>query len=223
MSLAYYITPSQVDNLLKCPRCLWLYFRENIKRPEGIFPSLPGGMDGLFKRYFDHWRNLGKLPPELAGRIPEKLFGDTEKLNVWRNNRAGIRFDFPEYDITLKGAIDELFVNQKDEFVLADFKTRGYPLKDDTHEYYLTQLNLYSLLFESNGYPVADYAYLLFFWPEKYENGAANFNLEIKKIPVNPAEAKNILKNVSEIIKGEKPAPAGDCAYCIYRGDKQGG
>ena len=97
------VSPSAIGMLLECPRCLWLHYREDVKRPSGIFPSLPGGMDGTFKTYFDSWRQQGKLPPEIEGKVNGKLFDDMEKLSVWRNNWKGLSAEFPEYDILLKG------------------------------------------------------------------------------------------------------------------------
>jgi hypothetical protein len=38
-----------------------------VQRPRGIFPSLPGGMDIVIKKYFNKYR--GSLPPELSGKI----------------------------------------------------------------------------------------------------------------------------------------------------------
>jgi len=39
--------------MLECPRCFWLQIVKNIKRPAGIFPSLPSGMDKILKVHFD--------------------------------------------------------------------------------------------------------------------------------------------------------------------------
>src|SRR3989344_1821817 len=122
------VSPSGISSLLECPRCLWLQMNENVKRPRGIYPSLPNGMDDVFKKYFDEYRGGDSLPPEIDGK-----------------------------------------------FIPFDFKTRGYPTKEDTHEHYRTQLDLYALLFEKNGHKVAPFGYLLFFWPQSYGIGNANF------------------------------------------------
>ena len=95
------VSPSAIGNLLECPRCLWLYFNEGIERPRGIFPSLPSGMDGVFKDYFDGFRKKRLLPPEIEGKVIGKLFDDLEKLTKWREidfGRGGFRAEFPEFD-----------------------------------------------------------------------------------------------------------------------------
>ena len=213
------VSPSLIGMLLECPRCLWLHFKENVRRPSGPFPSLPGGMDGVLKTYFDGYRKKGALPPEIEGRVSEKLFDGVEKLNEWRNNRVGIKWEFPVFEIILKGAIDELLVNDAGELVVFDFKTRGWPTKEDSHRYYQTQLNLYALLFGSNGYEVADYGYLLFFWPEKYEKGGALFKTDLVKMRLDPASGLKTLEEVHKIIKSEKPPANENCGFCRYRTD----
>ena len=172
------ISPSGISLLLECPRCLWLHVNEDKKRPRGIYPSLPDGMDNVFKKYFDEYRRRGEMPPEIDGKVEGRLFDDEQRLRQWREfnfGRGGISAQIAEYDMTLNGAIDDLLVSPDGEFVPFDFKTRGYPVKEDTHEHYRTQLDLYALLFEKNNLPPASYGYLLFFWPQAYEMGQASF------------------------------------------------
>ncbi len=211
------VSPSGIGMLLECPRCLWLHYREEIKRPSGVFPSLPGGMDGMFKVYFDEWRAKGELPPEIAGKVEGKLFDDMEKLSVWRNNWKGMTAEIPEYDILLKGAVDDMLVMKDGTIAPFDFKTRGYPTKEDTHEHYRTQIALYSLLFQRNGLNVAKDGYLLFFWPSAYEKNSASFTTELIRLSVSPDNGMEILKRVHAIISGAKPEAADECPYCEYR------
>ena len=203
-----------------CPRCLWLHFNENVKRPRGAFPSLPDGMDNVFKNYFDEYRQGGGLPPEIEGKVDGVLFSDFSKLNKWREfnfGRGGIRASFPEMDIEVAGAIDELLVGSDGKFIPFDFKTRGYPTKEDTHEHYRGQIDLYSLLFEKNGFPVADHGYLLFFWPQSYSMGTANFKTELVKMDVSPSRGYSILEKARKIITGPKPPKHESCEYCMFR------
>ncbi len=214
------ISPSAVGMLLECPKCLWLYANEGIKRPFGIFPSLPGGMDGLFKNYFDTYRKKGELPPEIDGKVDGKLFTDLKKLDPWRNinfGRGGLVTQFPDLDLVLRGAIDELLINSKGEHVQFDFKTRGYPTKEDTHKHYQHQLDLYSLLFARNDLKTANYGYLLFFWPTTYKKGGANFETKLIKMDVGPERGMKIVKEVHEIINNPKPEAHEKCQYCMYR------
>jgi len=177
-------------------------------------------MDNVFKKYFDEYRKNGSLPPEIDGRVEGKLFSDQKKLHEWREfnfGRGGIRTEIPEYNIMLSGAIDELLVAPDGKFMPFDFKTRGYPTKEDTHEHYRHQLDLYALLFTKNGYEVAEHGYLLFFWPESYEMGLANFKTELIKMDVSPSRGMSVLEKAHQIITGPIPSAHNLCEYCTYR------
>lgn len=213
------VTPSMIGILLECPRCLWLYYREGLQRPRGPFPSLPGGMDRVFKHYFDHWRKLGKLPPELR-EISGYLYDNLEQLNTWRSNFRGLVSNFPALNMTLQGAIDDLLVVAGGRYAPLDFKTRGYPAKEDTHKHFLHQLNLYALLLEANGLPPAEAGYLLFFHPTSYRGGGiAHFETKLVEMPLNLPAAREVLQEVRRIVDGPPPRAHTECAYCHYRAD----
>lgn len=205
---------------MECPRCLWLQFNEEKKRPRGVYPSLPDGMDNVFKKYFDEYRGQSALPPEIEGKIEGALFSDMKKLNGMREfnfGRGGLKAEVPEYDMLLSGAIDDLVVAPNGTYVPFDFKTRGYPTKEDTHEHYRTQLDLYTLLFQRNGMEPAAYGYLLFFWPESYRMGMANFKTNLIRMDVSPSRGLSVLGKVHEIITGPIPSRHESCEYCTYR------
>lgn len=214
------LSPSGIGYLSECPKCLWLFANEGVTRPRGIFPSLPDGMDNAFKKYFDEYRSKNELPPEIQGKIQGvKLFNDMSRLQIWRESnygRGGLKAEFPEIDILLSGAIDELLVDDEGKHVVFDFKTRGYATKEDTHEHYRTQLDLYSLLFLKNNLPPADYGFLLFFWPESYQKGSASFTTDLIRLDLVPERGYQILKKVSEIVKGAKPQASAHCEFCNY-------
>ena len=105
--MPYKFSPSSLSLLKDCPRCFWLHFNKGIKRPEGIFPSLPSGMDRVLKEHFDCFIEKNQLPPELKELKDVKLFDDKEKLEEWRNNRKGIQWT-DENGNVFKGAVDNL-------------------------------------------------------------------------------------------------------------------
>lgn len=214
------ISPSGISYLLECPRCLWLHINEDKKRPRGAYPSLPDGMDNVFKKYFDEYRGRGELPPEIEGKVEGRLFDDGKQLHQWREfnfGRGGISAEFPEYNMRVNGAIDELLISPDDKFIPFDFKTRGYPTKADTHEHYRHQLDLYALLFQKNGHQVAEHGYLLFFWPESYGMGTANFKTELIRMDVSPSRGMSVLEKAHKIITGSMPERHKECEYCTYR------
>lgn len=202
---------------LECPRCFWLQINKHIKRPSLPFPSLPAGMDKILKEHFDKHRAENTIPEELEGKFEGKLFMDMEKLKGWRSEREGLRFIDEETGITLMGAIDDLFVTKEGLHAPLDFKTRGYPKKDHTHEYYQQQMDIYSLLLEKNGLKPADFAILIFYHPVVVnERCQVEFNPDAVKVSVDRKCGEQIFRNAIKCLLGEEPQPSKECPFCNW-------
>jgi len=209
------LSPSSLNLLKDCPRCFWIQFNKGIKRPNGAFPSLPSGMDKILKKHFDSFRDKGLLPPELSKLENIKLFDDVELLEIWRNNRKGIQWVDEEGNI-LRGAVDNI-LQKGEKLIVLDFKTRGFPLKEDTHEHYQDQLDIYNFLLRKNGFETEDYAYLLFYHPKEVEeDGDVAFHIDLVKIEVSVENAERIFKEAIEILKGEMPDCGKGCEFCEW-------
>ena len=214
--MPYKFSSSILSLLKECPRCFWLHFKKDIKRPAGIFPSLPSGMDRILKAHFDSFRDRGELPPELEelnGNV--KLFDNVELLDIWRNNFKGIQWTDKKGNL-FKGAIDNILQKGK-KLVVLDYKTRGYPLKEDTAEHYQNQLDIYNFLLRKNNYETEDYAYLLFYHPDKVNgNGDVVFNTDLVKMKISIKNAKKIFKDALKVLDEEMPEASGECEYCKW-------
>src|SRR3989344_4986275 len=219
--MPYKLSPTSINLMLECPRCFWLQLVKKIKRPEGIFPSLPGGMDMILKKYFDKFMQRGELPPEIREYGIEngyKLFSDKAKLDVWRSNFKGIQYKDKTSGILLRGAVDNILEKGK-KLVVLDYKTRGYPLKEDTHEHYQVQMNIYNFLLRKNGYDTTDYAYLLFYYPrEVTETGEVIFDTKLIKINTSVNNGEKVFRKAVEILSGDEPNPNKTCIWCKFRG-----
>lgn len=155
--------------------------------------------------------------PELAReKVDAELFGDMKLLKAWRNNRRGIQFFDKEKDILLRGAVDEVL--QKDgKLIVLDFKTRGFSLKEDTHHHYQDQLDIYNFLFRKNGYRTEDFAYLLFYVPEKImESGDFVFDTKLVKMGVNEKHAEELFKKAEKVLAGDMPKSGDSCEFCKW-------
>ena len=213
--MSYKLSPSSLSLLKECKRCFWLHFNKNIKRPQGIFPSLPSGMDKILKIHFDLYRDKNQLPPELKELKDVKLFDDIELLEIWRNNFKGIQWKDKEGNI-FKGAVDNI-LKKGNKLIVSDYKTRGYELKEDTAGHYQDQLDIYNLLLRKNNYQTEDYAYLLFYHPNKVnKKGDIVFNTDLIKIKIEIKNAENIFKEALHTLKGKIPNPDKDCQYCKW-------
>jgi hypothetical protein len=156
--MAFKLSPSSLNLMHECPRCFWLTQHKVWKRPAGIFPSLPSGMDRILKIHFDKFRDKKELPPELCNNgecTNMKLFDDKEKLKIWQSNFKGV-FWKDKKGNELHGAVDNILVKGK-KLIVLDYKTRGYAVKEDTAEHYRLQQNIYNFLLRKNGYQTEDY------------------------------------------------------------------
>lgn len=212
--LTFRLSPSALNLMKECPRCFWLHQRKVWRRPVGIFPSLPTGMDRILKIHFDKFRDKGELPPELCENHEckdMKLFDDESLLRKWQNNRKGIEWQDEEGNL-LKGAVDNILVKEG-KLIVLDYKTRGFPLKENTHEYSQDQLDIYNFLLRKNNYQTEDYAFLLFYIPkEVMATGEVIFDTTLKKMKVNVENAEKIWKKALELLNDECPQKG--CQWC---------
>ena len=216
--MEFKISPSSISLMEECPRCFWLDKHYVWKRPSGIFPSLPSGMDGILKKHFNKFRDRNLLPPELCNNNEcdnMELFGrnedEKELLKTWQNNLKGIKWEDKKGNI-LSGAIDNLLV-KNNRLIVLDYKTRGYKLKENTQDYYKNQLDIYNLLLLKNGFMTEEYSFLLFYVPsEVTETGEVVFDTTLKKITVNIKNAEMLFEKALKILQDE--CPDKKCSWC---------
>jgi len=214
--MPYKLSPSSLNLLKDCKRCFWLHHNKSIKRPSSVFPSLPSGMDKVLKEHFDLFMDKDELPPELRefnGKL--KLFNNKELLSVWRNNRKGIQWKDNRENI-LSGAIDNL-LEKNNKLIVLDYKTRGFPLKEDTHEHYQDQLDIYNFLLRKNDYETEDFAFLLFYHPNKvHENGDVDFKVDIIRLRINVKNAESLFYNALKVLEKDIPESSDKCSFCEW-------
>jgi len=214
------LSPTSLNLMQECPRCFWLEKHETWKRPSGIFPSLPNGMDKILKIHFDKFMKKGKMPPELCEKMEcknLKLFDDENLLLVWRNNLKGISWIDEERNV-LHGAVDNILINKlNNKLIVLDYKTRGYPLKEDTSEHYQLQLDVYSFLLKNNGYETEDFSYLLFYVPrEVTETGEVIFDTELVKMNVSADRGEKAFNDALKLLNDKCPKKHTEqiCPWC---------
>lgn len=212
------LSPSRLGLFEECSRCFWLALNEGLGRPSGPFPSLPGGMDREIKAHFDRCRARGVLPPALEGQVDERLHTDQSFLDAARDWRRDPRLRDDELDVVLRGGVDDLLEADDGSLVVLDYKTRGYPPKGDgAPDYYVRQLNLYTLLLRETGHPTADHAYLLYYHPDAVgDDGAVGFHTDLVRVPVDIGAARRLLADAVATLDGPLPDAAADCDFCEW-------
>ena len=217
---SFKLSPTSLNLMQECPRCFWLDKQDRWKRPAGIFPSLPNGMDKILKIHFDKFMEKGELPPELCDNKEckhLKLFDDENLLSIWRTNLKGISWTDENGNI-LHGAVDNILINKlNNKLIVLDYKTRGFPLKEDTHEHYQLQLDVYNFLLKKNGYETEDFSYLLFYVPkEVLPTGEVVFDTNLVKMNVSAERGKKAFNDALKLLNGRCPKKHEEkiCPWC---------
>ncbi|MDY6769340.1 MAG: PD-(D/E)XK nuclease family protein [Candidatus Nanohaloarchaea archaeon] len=213
------LSPTSINLFIECERCFWLKERQGRDRPSFPFPSLPGGMDREIKNHFDRFRAKGEVPPELTeadiDAVPYPGGEFLENCRDWRK-RPRYRND----GAVLRGAVDDLLNTRGGDIVVMDYKTRGYPPKEDAGvpHYYERQVNLYNLILRSNGYDTADFGLVLYYYPDRVaENGDVVFHTEFREVPVDLGAAKRTFEEAVATLQQGEPDPADDCEFCEWQ------
>jgi hypothetical protein len=174
-------------------------------------------MDKILKTHFDAYMEKGELPPEITihGRKNGyQLFADKKTLDIWRSNFKGISYTDPTTGTLLRGAVDNILTHGK-KLIVLDYKTRGFPLKEDTHTHYQTQMDLYNYLLRKNGYETADYAYLLFYHPKRVTaTGEVVFHTDLVRMETDVKHAEKVFRDAMKCLEGDEPKVTKGCEWC---------
>ncbi len=184
-----------------------MQFNEKKRRPSGAFPTLPAGMDGVLKAFYGNPKRLAETGLKVQG------FPKPELLKDWQNNWKCLRLTNKKGH-TLKGTVDNL-VMENGKVVVLDYKTRGFPLKDDTVERYRLQMSVYTYILEQLGYKTSKHTYLLFYYPRglsKYDQ--VSFHVVAIKLDVEAAYARSVFEQAIGCLEGTKPPNC--CEWCAY-------
>ncbi|MGI6595238.1 MAG: hypothetical protein ACOX1Z_00840 [Candidatus Ratteibacteria bacterium] len=205
-----FLSPSTINLYRECPRCFYLHMKYEIKRPRGPMPSIAIGLDSVFKKYFDYYRSLKDIPPELKGEMDGHLI-EQLKATYYKDIRQGY---------TLLGKLDDCLVTERKTYVPLDHKTRA-SVAASIHPAYQLQMELYCVLLEGNGMKTEDTAYLLYYYPLNVspDEGAGSimFGMDIKKVNVDMGHATVILEDAITCFEQKNlPDASEECEYCRW-------
>tara|TARA_B100001057_G_scaffold117810_1_gene116372 strand:+ start:2851 stop:3318 length:468 start_codon:yes stop_codon:yes gene_type:complete len=148
-------------------------------------------------------------------------------LDKWRFNFTGVQVNLNEFNLLIFGAIDDLWINSKNEYIVVDYKATSK--KDDIltldskwHEAYKRQMEIYQWLLRRNGLKVSNDGYIL------YCNGIADndsfnstlkFRLTLHRHKGDDSWVYSTIKSLYGCLNGSRPALNSDCEICNYNKD----
>ena len=222
---AFRLSRSKIDLFLNCPRCFYLDRRLGVARPPGFPFSLNSAVDALLKREFDIYRAKGMKHPLIEKYGIDALPIPHKDLDKWRDNFTGIQYLHEPTNFLISGAIDDLWQNSKNEFIVVDYKATAKKeeitkLDKGWQKAYKRQMEIYQWLLRQNGYKVSDAGYFV------YCNGIADaeaFNQKLEfrvtLIPYigNDSWIEKTIFDIHKCLNNDKiPEPNPDCDYCSY-------
>ena len=206
-----WLSHSALEELHRCPRCFWLSYKEGIKLPEGIQSRLANRFDIILKKYFDSYRVKGKLPPLIDDKIKGQLQNPFRERYYFRFND-----EFGFY-----GKLDECLIDNEGHHIPVDFKTASSdPREKETLSAYQNQIDEYLFLMEENGKKVANFGYLIYFFPEMSIELTNGFPMIVHVVKIE-RKVKDIRKRIEaavKILQGSIPDSSPECVFCNWFG-----
>jgi len=132
---SFKISRSKIDLFLQCPRCFYMDRRLGIARPPGFPFNLNNAVDKLLKKEFDIHRVAKSRHPLMEEYNIDAVPFQNEKMDDWRNTRKGIQYIHEPTNLLIMGAIDDVWINSKDELHIVDYKATSKKAFDKKIEF----------------------------------------------------------------------------------------
>lgn len=222
---SFKLSRSKIDLFLECPKCFYLDRRLGVGRPPGFPFALNSAVDTLLKQEFDIHRTNGTQHPLLEKYGVDARPVPHEDLNVWRENFKGIQYLHPETNLTITGAIDDLWQNSKGEYIVVDYKSTAKleditALDKDWQGGYKRQMEVYQWLLRRNGYKVSDTGYFVYCngrTDRKAFDGKLDFDVTLIVYKGNDSWVEKAIIDAHKCLINDKVPKSGkNCDYCSY-------
>lgn len=220
------ISRSKIDLFLECQFCFYMDRRLGSGRPPGFPFALNSAVDHLLKQEFDIFRANGDTHPLITKYGVDARPVAHDDLNEWRENFKGIQFHHKPTNLIITGAIDDLWINSSDEYIVVDYKATSKneeitALDKDWQDGYKRQMEVYQWLLRQKGYTVSSTGYFVY-CNGKTDAKAFDRRLEFD-ITLIPYEGSTnwidkVILNIKDCLDREDLPPSSpDCDYCRYR------
>lgn len=224
-SEAFKLSRSKIDLFLNCPRCFYLDRRLGVSRPPGFPFALNSAVDHLLKQEFDIHRAKGSEHPLIEKYGVDAKPAAHDDLDKWRHNFTGVQHLHAPTNLLVFGAIDDLWVNSKGEYIVVDYKSTAKEgditeLDKDWQIGYKRQMEVYQWLLRQNGYQVSDTGYFV------YCNGRtdrqafdAKLEFDVTLIPYEGDDSwvEQAIIDAHQCLSSDTiPESGPDCDFCAY-------
>ena len=220
------LSRSKIELFKECPRCFYVDRRLGVGRPPGFPFNLNSAVDALLKNEFDSYRLKGFKHPLIEKYGVDARPVPHQDLDKWRLNFTGIQYLHEPTNLLIFGAIDDLWQNSNEEYIVVDYKATSKngkitELNQGWQIGYKRQMEIYQWLLRKNGYLVSSTGYFVYCNGQKDRN-AFNEKLEfdVTLIPYDGNDSwvdKTVCELHSCLVGDQVPVANENCDFCAYR------
>ena len=216
------LSRSRIELYLECPRCFYEELVNGVKRPRGPAFTLNIAVDSLLKAEFDKYRATQQSHPLFETVGLQAIPHADARLDKWRHNFTGVRWQDEETGWTFYGAIDDLWRAPDGRMLVADYKATAKKSELDAeglYPGYKRQMEMYQFLVSQQGFEVSDTAWFV------YANGISTadafedvLRFRTKLIPYvgDRSWVANTFRDAVRSLSGPPPAPGEECEWCRF-------
>ncbi len=221
------LSRSKIDLFLECPRCFYLDNKLGVARPPGFPFNLNSAVDALLKKELDTHRANGTQHPLAKAYGLDAVPLSHAKMDEWRDAlRNGVKTVHQPTGITVRGGVDDIWINKEGELIVIDYKATSKDekiesLDEEWHRGYKRQIEIYQWLLRQNGFKVSSTGYWFYANATKDReafDGRLDFELTLVPYTGSTDWIDGALIKLKACLDGATlPAAGEDCDYCRYR------
>ena len=221
------LSRSKIELFMDCARCFYMDNKLGVARPPGYPFNLNSAVDALLKKELHTHRAQGTQHPLAVSYGLDAIPLAHAQMDEWRDAlRNGVKCVHKETGLTVRGGVDDIWINKKGELIVIDYKAtskdgRIESLDEEWHRSYKRQLEIYQWLLRQNGFKVSDTGY--WFYANATKDRAAfdgRLDFELTLVPYTGSTdwVDGTLVTLKKCLDSDALPQAGeDCDYCRYR------
>lgn len=194
-----------------------------MKQPDGPPFNLNTAVDTLLKKEFDVHRAAGSRHPICEQYGVNAVPFAHPHMDKWRENFVGVQYQHVSTNLTIFGAVDDLWVNPDGELIVVDYKAtsteKEISLDDFWKQAYKRQMEIYQWLLRQNGFTVADTGYFVYcngLTDRAAFDGNLEFHVQLLPHTGDDSWVEDVVIRAKQCLDGGIPERNPDCDFCQY-------
>ncbi|MFH1868127.1 MAG: PD-(D/E)XK nuclease family protein [Candidatus Omnitrophota bacterium] len=220
------LSRSRIEHYVQCPKCFYIDRRLGVETPPSYPYTLNSAVDALLKKEFDLLRQNKQAHPLMKKYGVDAIPAEHKMLNKWRINFTGVQYLHEPTNLLLFGAIDDLWINSKGEYIVVDYKSTSkneeiVALDKDWQDAYKRQMEIYQWLVRHNDLTVSNTGYFVYCNGRKdidKFDGKLEFDITLIPYEGNSDWIEGTIQDIYKCLNSDSiPEPGEDCDFCAYR------